>query len=160
MMDLLPGNIRDALQDLFGRPRFSSAVMMMLAIAIGANTMIVTVMHAVLMNSYSVSRPGEPMPLADAAGPGTSIEYPQVNRWDIFSFPGYQDAHDQDSSQHLCVSRTGTLRLSKRKVTASSDRPATPAEAFRKHEVLTTKYQATKGTGYGQLHKRHPLCAS
>jgi hypothetical protein len=135
--------------------------MMMLAVGIGTGATIVTVLHVVLMNSQSVARTYEQVTLGDAADAETSIEYPPVGRWDIFSFPANQYGSDHNQTFHVsCTARSGRSRLSRTKASAESRTLAARAERRAKQPALTTRYQARKGSAYGQPNKKHPPCAS
>jgi predicted permease len=128
VMDSLLNDIRYALRGLWKRPGFSSVVILTLALGIGANTTIFTVMYAVLMKSLPVSRPEELVLFSDAMGEGTSTGDPHVGRWDAFSFAAYQYVRDHNQSfQDICAFRSGTARLSIGKA-GETGAPATRAE--------------------------------
>jgi hypothetical protein len=154
-------DIRYQRQGWFRRLRFSSVAMMMLAVGIGASTTIVAVMHAVLMNSHSVARAYERVPLDDVAQAETSIDYPHVGRWGVFSFPANQYGSDHNQNLHVsCAARSGRTRLSRTRASAESRTLAARAERRAKQPALTTRYQARKGSAYGPPNKKHPPCAS
>jgi predicted permease len=112
-MDILLKDIRYGLRALIKRPAFTVVVVITLALGIGANTAIFTLVNAVLMKSLPISRPEELVLFSGARGEGTSRGDPIVGEWELFSFDAYQYMRNHNQSfQDIAAFRSGESRLS------------------------------------------------
>jgi hypothetical protein len=140
------------------RSASSSVVGLILALGIGAGTIVFTVMHASLLNSVP-SNAGTPVSSDQTTSKSIPNETLRAFIWE--SFPSLSHLADEsNSSKHICAFHSALAPVVKRNVARRSATLAARAGGRRKREVLTTRYQVQKGNGNGQPNKRHPLCAS
>jgi predicted permease len=129
MMDSLLADVRYSIRNLLKRPAFTAVAVVTLALGIGANTAIFTLLNAVTFKQLPVTRPDELVLCQDSADEGTSNGDPYEGEWRRFSYASYQYflAHDQ-SYQGLSAFRSGESRVSVTDVankTAESQRAST-----------------------------------
>ncbi|HEX6729064.1 MAG TPA: ABC transporter permease [Pyrinomonadaceae bacterium] len=116
-MDTLLKDIRFGIRNLRRRPGFALVAIITLALGIGANTAIFTLIDAVLLKSLPVNNPEELVLFSDTASEGrTQTDEPPTGRWNRFSYDSYQYLRDRRQSfQDLTAVRSGVNRLSVRK---------------------------------------------
>lgn len=104
-MDTLIKDIRYAIRGLVKRPGFVAVAVITLALGIGANTAIFSLVNTVLLRSLPVDRPGEIVSVA-VRGKDDSMS--------AFSYPNYRDFRDRnDVLSGLLVYRFVPLSLSR-----------------------------------------------
>jgi predicted permease len=104
-MDSLIKDIRYAIRGLLKRPGFVAVAVITLALGIGANSAIFSLVNTVLLRSLPVDRPGEIVSVA-VRGKGDSLS--------AFSYPNYKDFRDRnDVLSGLLVYRFVPLSLSR-----------------------------------------------
>lgn len=114
-MNGLLKDFRYAIRSLLKRPGFSLIAILTLALGIGANTAIFTLLNAVIFKALPVSAPQELVFFDDTPSEGTSQGDPSTGQWHRFSYANYQYFRDHDQSfQGLSAFRSGEARLSVR----------------------------------------------
>ena len=115
-MESLIKDIRYGVRGLLKRKAFAFIAVLTLALGIGANTAIFTLVNAVMLKSLPVYKPEELVLFTDVTGEGTSVQDNIPNgAWRRYSFASYEylRAHNQ-SFQDLAAFRSGESRLSVR----------------------------------------------
>jgi len=120
-MESLFKDVRYGIRNLIKRPGFTAVAVITLALGIGANTAIFTLLNAVTFKQLPVSRPDELVFFSGSSDEGTSNGDPSSGEWRRFSYGSYQYflAHDQNY-QALGAFRTGESRVSVREAGAQS----------------------------------------
>ena len=113
-METILKDIRYGVRGLIKRPAFSAVAIITLALGIGANTAIFTLVNAVMLKSLPVTKPEELVLFSDVRGEGTrQSDPPPSGPWDLFSYDSYQYIKNHDQSfQAICAFRSGESRLS------------------------------------------------
>lgn len=126
MMENLFKDIRYGFRGLLKRKAFAAVAVLTLALGIGANTAIYTLVNAVLLRKLPVSNPQELVLFSDMTGEGTSVEdTPRSGKWSRFSFASYKYFRDHnDSFQDIAALRSGVARLSVRQTDAQANAAA------------------------------------
>ncbi len=124
-MDSLLKDIRYGMRGLLRRPAFAIVAVIILALGIGANTAIFTLINAVLLKPLPVSKPEELVLFDDSPSEGTSTGDPTTGRWRLFSYSAYRYFREHDRSfQELSAFRSGESRMSVRRTDAQPGEPA------------------------------------
>jgi predicted permease len=115
-MENLFKDLRYGFRGLLKRKAFAAIAVLTLALGIGANTAIFTLVNAVLLKKLPVQNPHELVLFSDMTGEGTSIEdSPRTGKWTRFSYASYKYFRDHnDSFQDIAALRSGVSRLSVR----------------------------------------------
>ena len=115
-METLFKDIRYGIRGLLKRKAFAAIAVLTLALGIGANTAIFTLVNAVMLKSLPVEKPEELVLFSDATGEGTSVEdSPKTGQWWLFSYAAYDYLRNHNQSfQDISALRSGTSRLSVR----------------------------------------------
>ncbi len=122
-MENLFKDLRYGFRGLLKRKAFAAIAVLTLALGIGANTAIFTLVNAVLLKTLPVSNPQELVLFSDITGEGTSVEdTPRTGKWSRFSYPSYKYFRDHnDSFQDIAALRSGTSRLSVRQTDSQAN---------------------------------------
>ncbi len=132
-METLFNDIRYGFRGLLKRPAFTAVALIILALGIGANTAIFTLINAVILKPLPVNKPEELVLFNDTADEGTSTmsegDVP-AGRTRRFSYASYRYFREHDSSfQELSAFRSGESRLSVRRADAPAGEPAQRASS-------------------------------
>ena len=132
-MEILLKDIRYGFRGLLKRKAFAAIAVLTLALGIGANTAIFTLINAVMLKSLPVEKPEELVLFNDTASEGTSLEdNPQTGEWERFSYASYEYFRDHNQSfQDIAALRSGESRLSVRR----TDTPGSAAARASGHLV-------------------------
>ena len=117
MIDTILRDIRYSWRVLLKRRAFTIVALVILALGIGANTAIFTLINAVILKPLPVHKPEELVLFNDSASEGTRTSDGDVvpGRWDLFSYPAYRYFREHDPSfQELSAFRSGESRVSVR----------------------------------------------
>lgn len=125
-METLIKDIRYGIRGLLKRKAFAAIAVLTLALGIGANTAIFTLVNAVMLKSLPVEKPEELVLFSDATNEGTSLEdSPRTGQWQRFSYASYEYFRDHNQSfQELAALRSGESRLSVRQINAQANAAA------------------------------------
>ena len=124
-MDSLLKDIRYGLRGLLRRPAFTVVALAILALGIGANTAIFTLINAVILKPLPVSKPEELVLFDDSPEEGAFTGDPWPGRWRRFSYPSYRYFREHDRSfQELSAFRSGESQVSVRRTDAQPGEPA------------------------------------
>jgi predicted permease len=112
-MEDLFRDIRYGARSLIKRPGFTAIAVVTLALAIGANTAIFTLLNAVTFKKLPVTRPEELVLFHDSSDEGTSTGDPSTGEWRRFSYASYEYFLEHDPNyQGLSAFRSGESRIS------------------------------------------------
>ena len=123
MIDSLLKDIRYSWRVLLKRRTFSIVALVILALGIGANTAIFTLINAVILKPLPVNKPEELVLFNDTPSEGTRTSDGDLSpgRWDLFSYAAYRYFREHDSSfQELSAFRSGESRVSVRRTDLQS----------------------------------------
>lgn len=122
-METLFKDIRYGIRGLLRRKAFAAIAVLTLALGIGANTAIFTLVNAVMLKSLPVEKPEELVLFSDATNEGTSLEdSPRTGQWDRFSYASYEYFRDHNQSfQEIAALRSGESPLSVRQTDAQAN---------------------------------------
>ena len=124
-MESLFKDIRYGLRGLLKRPAFTIVALVILALGIGANTAIFTLINAVILKPLPVSKPEELVLFDDSPSEGSFTGDPWPGRWRLFSYSAYRYFREHDRSfQELSAFRSGESRMSVRRTDAPPGEPA------------------------------------
>jgi predicted permease len=119
-MENLFKDIKYGFRGLLKRKGFAAIAVLTLALGIGANTAIFTLVNAVMLKSLPVQKPEELVLFTDTTSEGTSVEdTPRTGVWTRFSYASYQYFRDHNQSfADLAAFRSGESPLSVRRADA------------------------------------------
>jgi predicted permease len=143
LMENFLKDVRYGFRGLLKRKGFAAIAVLTLALGIGANTAIFTLVNAVMLRSLPVEKPEELVLFSDTTGEGTSLEdSPRTGVWQRFSYASYEYFRDHNQSfQDLAALRSGTSRLSVRQ----TDSQAAAAARAQGH-LVSGNYFSVLGT--------------
>ncbi len=148
MLDSLLRDIRYSWRVLLKRRAFTIVALLILALGIGANTAIFTLINAVILKPLPVNKPEELVLFNDTPSEGTRISDGDLSpgRWDLFSYAAYRYFREHDSSfQELSAFRSGESRVSVRR----TDLQSSESERASGH-LVSGNYFAVLGVNAAQ----------
>ncbi len=84
-------------------PGFTATAVLTLAVGIGANTAIFTIIDAVLLKSLPVRNPGGLVVLGDARGSGSGVGIPRSGLFSLYSYDLYRQLNNTKVFAGLCA---------------------------------------------------------
>jgi predicted permease len=141
LSDHLPALVRDlrlAVRQLRRSPGFTATALVTLAIGIGANTAVFTLLHAVLLKSLPVAHADRLYKFGDQYR--CCAQESLQDNWSVFSYPFYREIRDgMDAFEELAAMQTFRPDLSVRRAGSIG-----PADAFT-GEFVSGNYFTTLG---------------
>jgi macrolide transport system ATP-binding/permease protein len=101
-------DLRLAIRQLRKAPGFATVAVLSLALGIGANTAIFTLIDAVLLKSLPVRDPGSLVLLGDARGSGSGIGIPRNGSFSLYSYDLYKHLEQTHVFRELCAFQSTT----------------------------------------------------
>jgi predicted permease len=143
-METLFKDLRYGFRGLVRRKGFAAIAVLTLALGIGANTAIFTLVNAVMLKSLPVSHPEQLVLFSDTASEGTALQdSPGSGEWQRFSYASYVYLRDHNQSfTEIAALRSGTSRLSVRR----ADKEGSAATRATGH-LVSGNYFSVLGTG-------------
>ncbi len=102
-------DLRHAARHLRKAPGFTAAAVISLAVGIGANTAIFTIINAVLLKSLPVRDPGNLVLLGDAHGSGSGSGIPPGGSFSLYSYDLYKHLQDTNVFAGLCAVQSSQI---------------------------------------------------
>src|SRR5580704_10431539 len=96
-LEYLLQDIRFGFRQLRKSPGFTSVALLSLALGIGANTAIFTLLNAIILRPLPVQSPNELLLFGDCCSQGSTSAVPNGN-WRLFSYPFFRDFRQKNSS--------------------------------------------------------------
>ncbi len=139
-MDSLMHDLRSALRQIRKAPAFSLTVIFILALGIGANTSVFTLVHAVLLKSLPVTKPEELFRVGD--NEQCCVNGGLEGSWSLFSYDFYKQVRDNTPAfEQLAAFQAGRETVGLRRINGNS-----AAEA-RSSEFVSGNYFQMLGIG-------------
>jgi predicted permease len=139
-LDTLWRDMRFALRMLRKAPAFSLTVILMLALGIGANTAVFTLVHAVLLKSLPVTKPEQLFRVGD--NEQCCVNDGLEGSWSLFPYDLYKQLRDNTSAfQQLAAFQAGHESVGLRRLSSNS-----PSES-RTSEFVSGNYFQMFGIG-------------
>src|SRR5947209_92834 len=138
-------DVRYAWRQLRNTPAFTVTAVLTLALGIGANTAVYTLVHEVLLKSLPIENPSALYRLGDTYN--CCIEGDLLDNWTMFSFPAYEYLRDHTPEfTAMAAAQTSRPDLSVR-------RPGSQEAQSFSGELVTGNYFSTLGvrTAAGRL---------
>src|SRR5215831_18168617 len=131
-------DVRYALRQFRKAPGFTATAVLTLALGIGATTAIFTLVHAVLLKSLPVTKPGELVRVGNEEN--CCINGGLQNNWSLFSFEQYKQFKEHTSGfEELAAFQSGGTLIGVRRSASNK-----PSESFR-GEFVSGNYFSTFG---------------
>ena len=126
LMDTLFKDLKYGVRGLLKRKGFAAIAVLTLALGIGANTAIFTLVNAVMLKSLPVDKPEELVLFSDTTSEGTALtDGPRVGEWSLFSYASYEYFRDHNQAfQGIAAFRSGESRLSVRRTDSQASAAA------------------------------------
>jgi predicted permease len=116
-MGTLLQDLKYGVRMLAKNPGYAAVVVLCLALGIGANTAIFTLINAVMLKSLPVEKPDELVLFGEGRMAGTSVidGIPSPGPWELVSYPLYKEYRDDNQVfQGVCAFQSNEARLNLR----------------------------------------------
>ncbi|MGA7767656.1 MAG: ABC transporter permease [Candidatus Sulfotelmatobacter sp.] len=126
-MDALMHDLRSALRQIRKAPAFSATVVFILALGIGANTSVFTLVHAVLLKSLPVTNPEQLFRVGD--NEQCCVNGGLQGSWSLFPYDFYKQVRDNTPAfEQLAAFQAGPETVSLRRINSNSTAEARSSE--------------------------------
>jgi predicted permease len=126
-MDSLMHDLRSALRQIRKAPAFSLIVIFILALGIGANTSVFTLVHAVLLKSLPVTKPEQLFRVGD--NERCCVNGGLEGSWSLFSYDFYKQVRDNTPAfEQLAAFQAGSETVSLRRINSNGSAEARSSE--------------------------------
>jgi predicted permease len=112
-------DIRFGFRQLRKSPGFTLIALLSLALGIGANTAIFTLVNAILLRPLPVQNPNELVLFGDGRAQGLTFSVPDGDDWQLFSYPFFHDFRRQATSYSGIAAVNSTQYASKASIAGS-----------------------------------------
>ncbi|MGD0890394.1 MAG: ABC transporter permease [Terracidiphilus sp.] len=118
-LEYLMQDIRFGLRQLRKSPGFTMIALLSLALGIGANTAIFTLINAIMLRPLPVQNPSELVLFGDGRAQGLTFTVPNGN-WQLYSYPFFQDFRRQATSYAGMAAVSSEQSVSKASIAGSA----------------------------------------
>ena len=119
-LEYLMQDIRFGFRQLRKSPGFTSIALLSLALGIGANTAIFSLLNAILLRPLPVQKPSELVLFGDGRAQGLTLSIPDHAQWRLFSYSFLHDLRRQSTSYAGIAAVNSTQFVSKASIAGSA----------------------------------------
>ena len=119
-LEYLVQDIRFGFRQLRKSPGFTSIALLSLALGIGANTAIFSLLNAILLRPLPVQKPSELVLFGDGRAQGLTLSIPDHAQWRLFSYSFLHDLRRQSTSYAGIAAVNSTQFVSKASIAGSA----------------------------------------
>ncbi len=118
--EYLAQDIRFGFRQLIKSPGFTTIALLSLALGIGANTAIFTLVNAILLRPLPVQNPSELVLFGDGRAQGATLGIPDNHQWRLFSYSFFHDLRRQSTSFSGIAAVNSTQTVTKASIAGSA----------------------------------------
>jgi predicted permease len=119
-LEYLVQDIRFGFRQLRKSPGFTSIALISLALGIGANTAIFTLVNAILLRPLPVQNPNELVLFGDGQAQGATLGVPDNQQWRLFSYSFFHDLRRQSTSYSGIAAVNSSQTVTKASIAGSA----------------------------------------